>query len=132
MQGFNAHKRAHRFEEKRKADAKVDEQEDETPEQNVSETEDDKKVKTLTESNNQPSLKCRFCDRVCKTLRTLANHENIHTSGISKNSYKYYMEVKEKEFVGEKEHACEICNEKFAYRNSLSYHKRKSHRLFIW
>ena len=94
MQGFNAHKRAHRFEEKRKADAKVDEQEDETPEQNVSETEDDKKVKTLTESNNQPSLKCCFCDRVCKTLRTLANHENIHTSGISKNSYKYYMEVK--------------------------------------
>lgn len=125
MQGFNAHLRAHRFEDERKMEnlpsVPIIRETRELP---CTEAKD-------TKTSLQPSLVCRYCGRECKTLRTLSNHENIHTSGISKNSYKYFMEVKEKEFVGEKRHGCEICNEKFAYRNSLSYHKRKMHRLFI-
>ena len=134
LQGINAHKRAHKFQKSKpkvKDEAKSDGEESTGgSEKKKHKMNDDSK--DSTENGDQPSLNCRFCGRSCKTLRTLTNHESIHTSGISKNSYKYFMEVKEKEFVGEKQHACEICNEKFAFRNSLSYHRRKFHRMFMW
>ena len=127
MQGFNAHKRAHQFQRKQMDepdsagegdhdDTKAAEEEEEgesgggggggggggeegAGEGGGCETKRKrrKKKKALSQTG-QPSLNCRFCGRSCKTLRTLSNHENIHTSGISKNSYKYFMEVKEEEF----------------------------------
>lgn len=138
LQGYNAHKRAHRFERKikdkgsRKRSSKKSGEEGNEGGGEES-TKEPKTEEDPSTQNGQPlSLNCQYCGRGCKTLRTLTNHESIHTSGISKNSYKYFMEVKEKEFEGEKEHACEVCDEKFAFKNSLSYHRRKCHRMFIW
>ena len=137
LQGYNAHKRAHDYADASQLPLKtaVVEPKKETAD-SVNITNDkqvDNEDAAEAKKRNDPlSLTCRFCGRGCKTLRTLVNHENIHINGISKNSYKYFMEVKEKEFKGEKLHACEVCNEKFGYKNSLSYHKRKSHRLFSW
>ena len=132
LQGYNAHKRAHKYAESVKDLAVESEVEAKVEQKNEDDDYEDDEDDGERLKKDQPPLTCRFCGRGCKTLRTLVNHENIHTSGISKNSYKYFMEVKEKEFQGEKQHACEVCNEKFGYKNSLSYHKRKHHRLFSW
>ena len=71
-------------------------------------------------THTETGLACKFCGRSCKNKRTLTNHENIHTGGISKDSKKYFLLVKEKEAaLEEKIHPCEICGEKFAFKNSL-------------